>query len=172
VKIVIGARDHTDDHNNFGVYTRSAWFLNPLRAGIFFFLAMSIRLSSSDAIRRDVHDHSSASSSSSGEDDETWEDWVSDSAESRPCHSLFDDATFPSVKESLAYDATKHAFDLDRVCSRLGQCIALIDFKGCIMEYSLYLALDFHQRIRFINYIRKEARNLVHVYLLFLTDII
>jgi len=57
-------------------------------------------------------------SSSSDEDDQNWEDWISDSA-TKPCKSLFDDAVFPSAAEALQYDKSVHQFDLDDVCSKL-----------------------------------------------------
>ncbi|KAI0629795.1 S-adenosyl-L-methionine-dependent methyltransferase [Trametes polyzona] len=54
----------------------------------------------------------------------------------RPCKSLFEDRTFDSVQEALAYDETTHGFSLKDVTARL--------------------ALDPYQRIRLINWIRTE----------------
>lgn len=72
--------------------------------------------------------------SSSEDEDDTWEDWVEDSKQ--PCKSLFDDTTLPSAAEVLEHDKKVHGFDLNEVSSRL--------------------ALDTHQRIRLVNYIRQE----------------
>jgi len=65
-----------------------------------------------------------------------WEDWVSDSASTRPCKSLFDETTLTSVAEILEWDKLNHGFDLDETSKRL--------------------SLDHYQRIRLINFIRKE----------------
>ncbi|KAI0671181.1 S-adenosyl-L-methionine-dependent methyltransferase [Trametes maxima] len=54
----------------------------------------------------------------------------------RPCRSLFEDKTLESVQEALAYDQNTHNFNLKDVTSRL--------------------TLDLYQRIRLINWIRKE----------------
>ncbi|KAI8986156.1 S-adenosyl-L-methionine-dependent methyltransferase [Trametes punicea] len=83
----------------------------------------------------DEHDVPNLSSSDE-DDDQTWDDWVSDSFERRPCKSLFEDRTFESVQEALAYDEAAHGFSLKEVASRL--------------------ALDQYQRIRLINWIRRE----------------
>ena len=53
------------------------------------------------------------------DDDEAWDDWVSDSFAQQPCKSLFDERTFPSVKDALLYDQSNHAFYLSDTCSRL-----------------------------------------------------
>ncbi|KAI0642918.1 S-adenosyl-L-methionine-dependent methyltransferase [Trametes meyenii] len=54
----------------------------------------------------------------------------------RSCRSLFEDKTLESVQEALAYDQSTHGFNLKEVTSRL--------------------ELDLYQRIRLINWIRKE----------------
>ncbi|KAF9450547.1 protein arginine N-methyltransferase [Macrolepiota fuliginosa MF-IS2] len=100
---------------------------------------MSIRLppaNFSEASERDPDSDSVSSSSTGEDDDQNWDDWVSDSIEKQECLSLFDDIKLASVKEAIAYDTENHAFDLDQVCSRLG--------------------LDFHGRIRLINYLRRN----------------
>ncbi|KAI0329044.1 S-adenosyl-L-methionine-dependent methyltransferase [Cubamyces sp. BRFM 1775] len=85
----------------------------------------------------DEHDVQDESSEDEDEDeDQTWDDWVSDSLEKRPCKSLFEDKTFDSVQEALAYDETTHGFSLKDISSRL--------------------SLDLYRRIRLINWIRKE----------------
>lgn len=68
-------------------------------------------------------DEREGSSSSEDEEDEadlTWEDWVSDSIEDKPCRSLFENKVFPSVSEALKHDKTTHGFDLDQTCTKLG----------------------------------------------------
>ena len=60
--------------------------------------------------------------SSSGEEDEdlAWDDWVSDSLSKRPCKSLFENRTFDTVPEALAYDENTYGFSLKVVTARLG----------------------------------------------------
>lgn len=60
-----------------------------------------------------------SSSSTGGDDDQDWDDWVSDSVEKQECPSLFDNTMLPSAVEAIAYDREKHGFDLDHVCSQL-----------------------------------------------------
>ncbi|KAG6890579.1 hypothetical protein C0992_000397 [Termitomyces sp. T32_za158] len=76
------------------------------------------------------------SDSESDDDDQNWDDWVSDSLIQVPCLSLFEEKRLPSVEETLSYDRTTHGFDLNSTCMKL--------------------SLDFHGRIRLINYIRKQ----------------
>ncbi|KAI0365345.1 protein arginine N-methyltransferase [Pilatotrama ljubarskyi] len=99
---------------------------------------MSLRLPATHIERppADEHDVRDESSSEDEDDDQTWDDWVSDSISKRPCKSLFEDKTFDSAQEALAYDETAHGFSLKDVSSRL--------------------ALDPYQRIRLVNWIRKE----------------
>ncbi|TFK27687.1 arginine N-methyltransferase 3 [Coprinopsis marcescibilis] len=78
----------------------------------------------------------SSSSESSGEEEETWDDWVSDSNDKQECPSLFDSQVLSSAEEAVKHDVQTHGFDLNAVCSKL--------------------ALDFHGRVRLINYIRKH----------------
>ncbi|KIM43061.1 hypothetical protein M413DRAFT_443870 [Hebeloma cylindrosporum] len=99
---------------------------------------MSVRLPApahiSDQI--DDNDASATSESESDDDDQTWDDWVSDSNAQQQCKSLFCDQVLPSVEAALAYDKETYHFSLDEVCKRL--------------------SLDFHGRVRLINYIRKH----------------
>ncbi|KAL0960565.1 hypothetical protein HGRIS_005602 [Hohenbuehelia grisea] len=109
---------------------------------------MSIRIPSSAALGLDEpRDDEGGSSSGSdvGDDDQTWDDWVSDSAQ-QPCKSLFDDQVFRSAEECLAHDKAKHEFDLDQTCSKL--------------------SLDIHGRIRLINFIRTHKPSSSEVALL------
>ena len=79
----------------------------------------------------------SGDSSSTGEDDdENWNDWVSDSHAHIPCYSLFDGTSLPTAEAALKYDKEKYGCDLDSLTKKLG--------------------LDFHRRTRLINYIRKN----------------
>ncbi|KAJ6554983.1 protein arginine N-methyltransferase [Mycena vulgaris] len=97
---------------------------------------MSVHLPPPSSIPED--DRSEDGTLSSAEDDdaeETWDDWVSDSMQQRPCRSLFDEKDLPSVEDALVYDKDTHGFDLDAFCARL--------------------SLDTHGRIRLINFIRK-----------------
>lgn len=102
-------------------------------------------------------DGDSASSSSMGEDDDqNWDDWVSDSLEKQECPSLFDDVKLPSAKEAIEYDKGKHSFDLDQVCSKLGEWTTS---QRSEQHSELRAGLDFHGRIRLINYLRKNVNN-------------
>ncbi|EKM79179.1 hypothetical protein AGABI1DRAFT_74001 [Agaricus bisporus var. burnettii JB137-S8] len=85
---------------------------------------------------RKEDDCSACSSSTGDDDDQNWDDWGSDSHEKQECPSLFDDAKLPSAAEALTYDKEKFGFDLDQVCSVLG--------------------LDFHKRVRLVNFLRKN----------------
>ncbi|KAI0060468.1 S-adenosyl-L-methionine-dependent methyltransferase [Artomyces pyxidatus] len=96
---------------------------------------MSLRLPATALNVSDVGSDND-SESTGDEAEETWSDWVSDSEDRLPCTSLFEDKTLSSTAEALAYDKKIHNFDLTSVCKQL--------------------ALDFHKRVRLINYIRKE----------------
>ena len=86
----------------------------------------------------------SGESSSTGEDnDEDWNDWVSDEGDKRPCQSLFDGSSHPSADVALAYDKEKFGVDLQALVTRL--------------------RLDFHGRVRLVNYIRKQKPSPVDV---------
>lgn len=87
----------------------------------------------------DVDDQSVASESDSdyAEEDNNFEDWVSDQAQNQSCRSLFEDKAFPSAAAARAHDKDVHNFDLRTISAKL--------------------ELDLHQRIRLINFIRKHA---------------
>ena len=63
-------------------------------------------------------DHSRTTSSDEDEDDQNWDDWVSDSVPSKT-YSLFENRQFASVAEALQYDKSTYGFDLNETCSRL-----------------------------------------------------
>lgn len=66
---------------------------------------------------------SDCTSSGDDDDDQNWDDWVSDSLARHPCRSLFDEKSFPSVEDALLHDKSTHNFDLNLVCTALGsQC--------------------------------------------------
>lgn len=116
---------------------------------------MPLHFTAQDVAFNNSDSGGSQSSESEDEQDLTWEDWVSDSLENRPCKSLFDqDKTFPSVPEALNHDKSTHGVDLDAICSKL--CTSF-----CVGAFSISLtsptALDPYQRIRLINWIRKEV---------------
>ncbi|KAF8837755.1 S-adenosyl-L-methionine-dependent methyltransferase [Paxillus ammoniavirescens] len=100
---------------------------------------MSIRFAVPPPTQDDVDDHSTSSGSDSEdytEEDNNFEDWVSDQAQIQPCRSLFEDKRFPTSAGALEFDRSTHGFDLDATCKRL--------------------KLDLHRRIRLINFIRKH----------------
>ena len=79
---------------------------------------MSLHYAAQDVAINDSD--SGSSQSSEDEQDLTWEDWVSDSLENKPCKSLFDyEKTLPSVTEALSHDKSAHGVDLDAICSKL-----------------------------------------------------
>jgi type I protein arginine methyltransferase len=100
----------------------------------------------------------SGSESSESDNDQEFGDWVSDTADQQPCRSLFDEQILPNVTAALSHDKSVHGFDLEAVSSNLCELV----FKS-VMEVMkltndiIQSALDFHQRIRLINYIRKEV---------------
>ncbi|KAJ6453197.1 protein arginine N-methyltransferase [Mycena vitilis] len=98
---------------------------------------MSVHLIGRSNVPEDDSDSEdgTVSSTEDNDEEETWDDWVSDSMEQRPCRSLFEDEVLPSVQEVLAYDKKTHGFDFDALCGRL--------------------SLDTYGRIRLINFIRK-----------------
>jgi type I protein arginine methyltransferase len=62
----------------------------------------------------------SEGSSSEDEEEETWDDWVSESGD-KHCQSLFDQKTFPSAAEAIAYDKSVHGFDLKSLTKDLSE---------------------------------------------------
>ena len=80
------------------------------------------------------YDRSGQSSSEDEEDeaDLNWDDWVSDSADQRPCKSLFEDKTLSSVSDVLNHDKTPHGFDLEgafsRLCTLLGHSASILGY--------------------------------------------
>lgn len=81
---------------------------------------MSLRLPPPTAASDPISDsESNSSSETDDENEETWDDWVSDSNTQQKCKSLFDEKVFPSPNEALAYDKKAHQFDLDDVCKSL-----------------------------------------------------
>jgi protein arginine N-methyltransferase 3 len=67
-----------------------------------------------------------SASSGQEDDDQNWDDWLSDSFAKQPCKSLFDQKTLSSVEDALRYDQSKYAFDLKDICSRLCSHLFLI----------------------------------------------
>ncbi|KAG8214938.1 S-adenosyl-L-methionine-dependent methyltransferase [Butyriboletus roseoflavus] len=100
---------------------------------------MSIRFAALPHTQDDADDRATSSSSDSedyAEEDNNFEDWVSDQGQLQACRSLFEDKTFTTAAEALTYDKFTHGFDLDAV--------------------SRQWKLDLHRRIRLINFIRKH----------------
>lgn len=74
----------------------------------------------------DVDDRESDLSSEEEEDDQTWDDWVSDSNDKQGCRSLFDDKLLKGAEEALLYDKKVHGFDLNETCSKLCECLFIL----------------------------------------------
>ena len=94
--------------------------------------------------------------SSSDDDDQAFSDWVSEN-QNLACRSLFDVSTFPTIEETLEHDRKTHGVDFDAVCKGLGAC-SLLGLTDTTTE-TKSLGLDFHTRVRLVNYIRKEVRS-------------
>lgn len=88
---------------------------------------MSIRFAAPP--RTDATDDDDRLSQSTGsntddysEEDNNFDDWVSDQEHSRPCQSLFDDRSFPTADAALKHDESVHAFSLAETCTKLSAC--------------------------------------------------
>jgi len=133
---------------------------------------MSIRLNPRDVIQGPEDDIDSGSRLSSSDEDEdqddpkTWDDWVSDPQETRECYSLFEDKKLASGAKAVEHDEQTHGFNLDHASSKLGESISFPTQTSLLgpteIKISLAPALDFHQRVRLINYIRKQVAPLIH----------
>lgn len=75
--------------------------------------------------RRDDDDEQSQSSSETDDEDQTWDDWVSDSG-IQPCKSLFDDEIFKTVEQAVGHDKEKYGFDLSAFSTKLGAYLGYI----------------------------------------------
>jgi protein arginine N-methyltransferase 3 len=80
---------------------------------------MSFRLPPPDNISVPNSDIEDSSSSSEGEDEENWDDWVSDSNTRQGCKSLFDDKFLSCVEDAVAYDRESYKVDIIQICKRL-----------------------------------------------------
>lgn len=78
---------------------------------------MSIRFAVPPHTQDDADDRATSPSSSDSEDyteeDNNFEDWISDQGQLQACRSLFEDKTFTTAAEALTYDKCTHGFDLD-----------------------------------------------------------
>lgn len=95
-----------------------------------------------------------SSDSDLSDSDQDWNDWISDSDGKQKCRSLFDDTVLPSVDEALIYDKETHNFSLNDFCKTL---CALTVFHSLVLS-DFCSALDFHSRVRLINFIRRNVR--------------
>lgn len=118
-------------------------------------LSIMLKLSGGDLPATEDPYSSGNSSESESEDEQDWADWASDGGDGQRCVSLFDDQELPSATDCVAYDAKKHKFDLVRTSERLGARYRIVH---CPVLNFCYKALDFHQRARLVNYIRKQVR--------------
>lgn len=92
---------------------------------------MSIRFAALPHTQDDADDRTTSSSSDSedyAEEDNNFEDWISDQGQLQPCRSLFDDKTFPTAAETLAYDKATHGFDLDATSKQWSASIVCSSF--------------------------------------------
>ena len=98
-----------------------------------------------------------SSASSESEDEETWDDWVSDSNTRQGCKSLFDDKILSCVEDAVAYDRETYKVDIIELCKRLCKFRIDIYLRTLLTRFEIYLALDFYGRVRLINFIRKNV---------------
>ena len=100
----------------------------------------------------------SVSSSEDSDDDQNYDDWVSASGDPR-AKSLFEERELANIAEALTYDRETYGFDLGAFSKQLGNAPIMAPGGG----FGLYLsdpkikALDVHQRIRLVNYIRSQV---------------
>ena len=121
---------------------------------------MSIRLPRPQTIPdpEETIESGSSSSESEGDEDQNWDDWVSDSNEQQECRSLFDEAVLPSVEAAVKHDISTHSFDINEFSSKLGTSVVLHPGMSCGQPCALNVTgFDFHGRVRLINYIRKNV---------------
>jgi type I protein arginine methyltransferase len=93
---------------------------------------MSLHLPPSDIHESDEDPESQRGSEEEDDDDQTWDDFAEDSIAQQPCYSLFEDKKFPSVTEALENDRSKHGFDLEHTCIRLGRPLSFISFTSSL----------------------------------------
>jgi type I protein arginine methyltransferase len=96
---------------------------------------MSLHLSPSDIHESGDDSESQHGSEEEDDDDQTWDDFAEDSIAQQPCFSLFEDKKFPSVTEALENDRSKHGFDLDQTCIRLGRLWPFMAFTLCLTSH-------------------------------------
>lgn len=85
---------------------------------------MSIHLPAPHNISGPNSDPEKSSSSDGEEDeDETWDDWVSDSNTRQGCKSLFDEKILSCVEDAVAYDRENYKVDINELCKRLGKSL-------------------------------------------------
>jgi protein arginine N-methyltransferase 3 len=82
---------------------------------------MSLHLPPSDIHELGEDSESQPGSEEEDDDEQTWDDFAEDSIAQQPCFSLFEDKKFPSVTEAMENDRSRHGFDLDHTCTRLGR---------------------------------------------------
>lgn len=128
---------------------------------------MSIHLPPPDNISGPYSDPIGSSSSSSEDQDyqeETWDDWVSDSNARQGCKSLFDEKILSCVEDAVTYDRENHQVDINELCKRLCKFSINIVTMYLLKRFEIYLALDFHGRVRLINFIRKNVGTALILY--------
>ena len=91
---------------------------------------MSFHLPPQDNISVPNSDIEDSSASSEGEDEETWDDWVSDSNTRQGCKSLFDDKILSCVEDAVAYDRESYKVDIIELCKRLCKYPQAIDIDA------------------------------------------
>jgi len=84
---------------------------------------MSIRFAAPPRVDNTDEQSTGSNSDDYPEEDNNFDDWVSDQELSRPCQSLFEDRSFPTADAALNYDESVHAFSLTETCTKLSGCL-------------------------------------------------
>ena len=93
---------------------------------------MSFHLPAPNNVSGQNTDPEKSSSSSDDEDneDETWDDWVSDSNTRHGCKSLFDEKILSCAEDAVAYDRENHKIDINELCKRLCEFPVLCPYSS------------------------------------------
>lgn len=133
---------------------------------------MSIRFAIPPQTQDDTDGRGTSSSSDSEdytEEENNFEDWISDQGQLQICQSLFEDKTFTTATEALTYDKFTHGFDLDAASRQCSAFLFGVHVGFVEANCNATTDLDLHRRIRLINFIRKQVRSTMLLFILKMT---
>lgn len=87
---------------------------------------MSLRLPPPTNAELGSDPEKNSSSEDTDDDDQNWDDWVSDSIVQQECRSLFEDKKFTSIEEAVAHDKSAHGFDINHAVKRLCESLSYL----------------------------------------------